>query len=186
MNPQNKDNFPVVLKEVLPFSLFHTVFCEMTEGWSLTNFGYADDGTKFWAKNDKYSLVFLEAASIIKLKIQKNLQRDITLCRIHCNAQTQNQVSKFHQDSNFKKVWTFVLFTQWDWNTDWGGEFVCLNPYTKEYNYVPYIPNNGVLIPSHWEHVGRSPVQTQEVRTSIGFSYVIPEYAHQAPFLTIR
>ena len=58
------------------------------------------------------------------------------------------------------------------WNTNWGGEFVCQDPLTKEYKYTPYIPNNGVLIPGHWEHSGTAPLTIAAgLRKSIAFLF---------------
>jgi len=42
-------------------------------------------------------------------------------------------------------IWTFVLFTSPYWNTNWGGEFVISNKDNKDFDYVRYFPNNGVL-----------------------------------------
>ena len=69
-------------------------------------------------------------------------------------------------------MWTFVLFTEENWNTQWGGEFVTQDPVSKEYKYVSYIPNNGTLVPSNWLHYGKSPNSyTDQLRTSVAFSY---------------
>lgn len=168
---------PHLLTEVLPIPLFQAIFDEFEDGWKLNNYANIGDGTKSWGRAEKNLLVFHEAASIVKLKIMKVLRRPVKLCKIHCNAQTQCQGAFFHTDFKNPEIWTFVLFTQRSWNTEWGGEFVCYNPNKEAYDFIPYIPNTGVLIPSCWEHVGRSPIQTQELRTSIAFSYVAIEHA---------
>jgi hypothetical protein len=65
------------------------------------------------------------------------------------------------------------LFTELEWDTQWGGEFVCQHPDTKEYFYTPYIPNTGVLIPSWWQHCGHPPFPcTDKIRTTVAFSYM--------------
>ena len=82
----------------------------------------------------------------------------------------------FHKDFLQPWVWTFVLFTNLEWNQEWGGEFVCYNTNTNKYNHVPYIPNRGVLVPSNWDHYGSSPnALTDNLRTTIGFSYVLSD-----------
>ena len=82
------------------------------------------------------------------------------------------QTQKFHIDFQTNDVWTFVLFTEENWNTQWGGEFVCFDGINKEYKYTPYVPNTGALIPSNWEHYGASPNEcTGNLRTTMAFSY---------------
>ena len=67
---------------------------------------------------------------------------------------------------------TVIVFTEKNWNTQWGGEFVFFDKEIKEYKYTTYIPNRGVLIPANYEHFGASPnVCTDKLRTSIAFSY---------------
>ena len=94
------------------------------------------------------------AATTILLKVKRYLRQDIRLLRIHSGAKYFGCEPAFHTDFKEDYCFTFVLFTNRYWNTNWGGEFIAQNPITNEYNYVPYIPNNGVLVPSNWEHTG--------------------------------
>lgn len=169
-------NYPVVLKNVLPTDKIYNIYKEIEYDWVLKNGSdsnnYYDKVT--WGKtiDDELSISNIEASTYINLKIQKILKTKLRLCKIHINGQTSNQLTNFHIDFDYSDIWTFVLFTSLEWNTSWGGEFVVLNPVTKEYKYIPYVPNTGCLIPSNWLHVGNSPNGfTDKLRTSIAFSY---------------
>ena len=171
--------------EVLPVKNFIAVSDELerNSAWSLINYSYnpkhvnQDSNKLSWGFEYEHDrIAFYDAAIHIKLKIQKYIRNPIQLCKIHVNGQTTNQVAPFHKDFLQPWVWTFVLFTNLKWNTEWGGEFVCYNTNTNKYNYVPYIPNRGVLVPSNWDHYGSSPNSlTDNLRTSIGFSYVLSD-----------
>ena len=171
--------------EVLPVKNFIAVSDELerNSAWSLINYSYnpkhvnQDSNKLSWGFEYEHDrIAFYDAAIHIKLKIQKYIRNPIQLCKIHVNGQTTNQVAPFHTDFSQPWVWTFVLFTNLKWNTEWGGEFVCYNTNTNKYNYVPYIPNRGVLVPSNWDHYGSSPnALTDNLRTSIGFSYVLSD-----------
>jgi hypothetical protein len=77
-----------------------------------------------------------------------------------------------HYDETNPGFTTLVLFTNYNWDTNWGGEFVCYNPIKKRYEYTPYVPNTAVVIPSSWEHKGSNPNNvTHKLRTSVGFMY---------------
>ena len=171
--------------EVLPVKNFIAVSDELerNSAWSLINYSYnpkhvnQDSNKLSWGFEYEHDrIAFYDAAIHIKLKIQKYIRNPIQLCKIHVNGQTTNQVAPFHKDFLQPWVWTFVLFTNLKWNTEWGGEFVCYNTNTNKSNYVPYIPNRGVLVPSNWDHYGSSPNSlTDNLRTSIGFSYVLSD-----------
>ena len=168
--------------DVLPTNNFIALSDELFSGWSLINYSYnpnhstGDSNRASWGFEHEHDrIAFYDAAIHIKLKIQKYIRNPIQLCKIHVNGQTANQVAPFHTDFP-SWAWTFILFTNLEWNTSWGGEFVCYNPNTKKYNYVPYIPNRGVLVPSNWDHYGSSPnALTDNLRTTIGFSYVLSD-----------
>lgn len=170
---------PLIIKNVLDDRLFLDVNNNLHEHckWQLINNSYNNDDEKSWGVNPVHDhLTFYRASIIIKLKILRYIKKSIRLCKIHCNGQTRGQVSNFHLDFPENDVWTFVLFTEKNWNTQWGGEFVSQHPKTKEYFYTPYIPNTGTLIPSNWHHYGQSPnMSTNKLRTTIAFSYMIPK-----------
>jgi hypothetical protein len=171
-------NYPIIINEVLPKRLFDIISKEIESNWkfgvqSLQN----KFAPKFWSKEETNTLLYFECASYSKLKIQKFLKRDLKLIRINSNAQTSFQSGEFHLDFEDDNFWTFVLFTTPFWNTNWGGELVMRNQITKEYHYAPYFPNRGVLFPSNWPHRGEAPnAFTNELRTSIAFSFCPPEY----------
>jgi hypothetical protein len=175
-------NFPIIIKDVLPIELLVELHLEFSESWGLTNSSYGDDLNSktsknlFWSTAEKNSLHLFDASTVVKLKILRYIKKDIRLIRIMINGQTRGQVSKFHPDYFLDCYYTFILFSSLEWNSNWGGEFVCLDPKTNEYKYVPYVPNTGCLIPSNWEHMGSSPnASTDKMRQSIAFSFCLSE-----------
>lgn len=165
-----------LITDVLPVELFFTLqdnwkYC----GWHLDNKSYEGDSI-CWGLGKNYrndNLSWFKAATIIKLKCQKYIKRPIQLTRIHVNGQTRGQYTSFHVDNGDEKnIWSFILFTESNWDVQWGGEFVCKNPVRNNYEYFTYTPNAGVLIPSYWEHYGQSPNQTTDkLRTTVAFMY---------------
>lgn len=166
-------DYPVLIKDVLPQKWFAILGDEFVSGWRYNNVSQRYEDGIFWGMPDKEnnSIISL-CSSIIKLKIQRHLKRDIRVLNRHINGQTHGQPGSFHHDYPQEYTWTFILFCAPFWNTNWGGEFVCHNPIKNEYKYVPYIPNTGCLIPSQWEHYGSCPNnKCNSLRTSIGFCF---------------
>ena len=169
--------YPIIIKNVLPDSKFYSLRDEFDHiGWKLDNRSYptAQSGDKVsWMLNEpNNTLMMFECALIIKLKIQKYLKEDLVLIKIHSNGSTSAQTQKFHRDFDPPNIWTFILFTEEKWNTQWGGEFVSFDPINSTYKYTPYMPNSGALIPSKWEHYGAAPNEcTGNLRTTMAFSY---------------
>ena len=173
---------PIIIKNVLKNDLFFLLneTLHKHSRWRFNNLSY-DGGTPSWGydRDMDSELIFYKAASIIKLKVQRYIRKNIRLCKIHCNGQTSGQISEFHRDFEYNDAWTFVLFTECDWNTQWGGEFVSQHIDSKEYFYTPYIPNTGALIPAIWDHYGQSPnMNTHNIRTTMAFSYIEENLFH--------
>lgn len=172
-----KIDYPIIIKDVLPNSTFFSLRDEFKHvGWGLYNYSNNADKENeriSWKLNQpNNTLIMYQCASIIKLKLQKYLKQDLIFIRAHSNGATFGQTCRFHIDFNAKNVWTFVLFTEKEWNTQWGGEFITFDPDNQEYKYTPYIPNSGALIPSNWEHYGAAPNDTTDkLRTTVAFSY---------------
>ena len=172
----NNIEFPIVIDNILPTKNFYVLRDEFKYiGWTLKNRSHTDDGYSWgWNKNLNRAnlLCICDAAGIIKLKIQKYIRQNLNYVRSHVNGQTSGQGSSFHIDYKASGTYTVVVFTEENWNTQWGGEFVFYDKEKKEYKYTTYIPNRGVLIPANYEHFGASPnVLTDKLRTSIAFSY---------------
>ena len=119
-----------------------------------------------------YNNVLNNFAINIKYKIQQLLfDKPLVLRRINTNIQFFGMESSFHRDNDFSNHWSFVCFVSPNWNSSWGGEFV-VNVKDSEYIHSPYIPNRGVLFPSHFEHMGYSPNRLCNIpRLSIAFVY---------------
>jgi hypothetical protein len=165
------------------------------ERWIMTNGTSEYDRSNNMQSNSKYTnkswliprevlnsnLDCLKAAIIIQYKIKQKIKKDIELIRIHSNGQTREQISEFHGDFTYDGKnsgpspldrLTFILFTEPFWDIEWGGEFIAQNPETLVYYYTSYIPNDGVVVPSHWQHKGCSPnAHTDRLRTTLAFSY---------------
>tara|TARA_Y100000004_G_scaffold88919_1_gene99737 strand:- start:33 stop:611 length:579 start_codon:yes stop_codon:yes gene_type:complete len=172
-----KIEYPIIIKDVLPNSTFFSLRDEFKHvGWGLYNYSKNADRENeriSWKLNQyNNTLIMYQCASIIKLKLQKYLKQDLIFIRAHSNGATFGQTCRFHVDFNEDDIWTFVLFTEKNWNTQWGGEFITLDPDNQEYKYTPYIPNSGALVPSNWEHYGAAPNDTTDkLRTTVAFSY---------------
>ena len=166
--------YPIILSDVLPSQLFFSLRDEFQyTGWGFRNYSDGEGERTSWRINEENDkLIMFQCASVIKLKIQKYLRQDLIFIKAHSNGSTFGQTCKFHIDFKEHNVWTFVLFTEKDWNVQWGGEFVAFNPATREYKYVTYMPNCGALIPSNWDHYGAAPNEmTDQLRTTMAFSY---------------
>ena len=156
--------------EVLPVKNFIALSDELYSGWSLINYSNTANKLSWGFEYEHDRIAFYDAAIHIKLKIQKYIRNPIQLCKIHVNGQTANQVAPFHTDFP-SWAWTFILFTNLEWNTSWGGEFV-IQDKDGDYFYYPYIPNNAILFPGNLEHMGHAPnVLAREPRLTIAFSY---------------
>jgi len=169
--------FPIEFYDVLSDDLFEAVVDELdADIWGLNNASEMGLERSWGLKHIHDKLLFFNVASYIKLKILKHIKEKLHLVKIHANGQTALQKGGFHHDFSQEYVWTFVLFTNDNWDIQWGGEFVCVDPETGQYYYTPYLPNCGVLIPSHWKHYGASPNNfTDELRTTLAFCYCVTD-----------
>ena len=119
------------------------------------------------------NMTLLSQSPKIKLLIKKIIQPsfDITLTRINTNIQFAGQESTFHTDGGPDWCWSAVLCSSLNWNTQWGGEFVCLSN-EGEYVYAPYIPGNLIIFDSTQDHRGTCPnFSTKQFRTSVAWTY---------------
>ena len=113
---------------------------------------------------------FLSVSTRLKLIAEHTLHKKLDLVRINSNIQLAGQNTSFHKDG-VEGTWTFVLFTQFEWNSEWGGEFIC--SIGGKYFYVPYIPNTGCLFASHNDHRGSLPsLDCTNIRTSLACSFL--------------
>lgn len=166
------------LYDALPAEIFMRLNRDLQYGWENNNFsnGANNDDYNSWTKLEENVvdvLTYISVGSYIKYKIKKYLRpSDLDLSRVHINGQTNGQPSLFHKDDKIDGTYTFILFTESHWDTNWGGEFVVYNPLKSKYEYYPYIPNSGILTDSTWEHRGNCPNNiTYKLRTSVAFLY---------------
>ena len=173
-------HYPIKFENVLPYWLFRSLQDEYYfNGWIFNNVSnvpeeYSGSQRKSWSMNHQPNnqLIFYEIATHVKYKIKKKIQKDISFIRAHTNGYVYGQTGGFHKDFVIDNVWTFVLFTSPNWDTQWGGEFVCYDRENDEYHYVPYIPNSGALIPSNWENYGSAPNElANSLRTTLALSF---------------
>ena len=171
-------NFPISFKNVLNTNDFIYLQDDLKE-WHLNNFSNQgrnghDYSKSFFGQVDRENLMhFWKASTTISLKVKATLKKKLHIIRLHSGGKLFGTSPNFHFDYTEQYgCYTFVLFTNMNWNTNWGGEFIAQDPETSEYKYVPYIPNNGVLIPSHWQHTGSPPLSNEAgMRTSVAFMY---------------
>lgn len=168
--------FPITYKNVLQPDHLVTLYKGLDEHWSYTNVSANAEAGRFFTHRERNLPEFMDVGTRIKLKVLRDLKRPIKLCRIQVNGQSFGSGSAFHQDYLEPDTWTVILFTTPVWDSEWGAEFVCIDPETREYKYVPYIPNTATIIPSNWYHKGTSPqMKTPFLRTSLAFTYVAEE-----------
>ena len=165
----------VILKDVLPADKFLRLHKDLQEGWVFGNNSNDTDTYESWSKtydNVSDPLIYMDIATYIDYKVRRLVKSKLYFYRAHINGQTSDQPSLMHTDHTADGFYTAVLFTRPDWDTNWGGDFVCYNPIKERYEYAPYIPNTAVVIPSTWEHKGSNPNNTtHELRTSVAFMY---------------
>lgn len=169
-------DYPLVLENVLPGNLFVSIQDDL-KYWENINKSYKnsdnDTSDTFLGRENIDELVFREAQTIIKYKLQKHFEYHLESDRVMLNAAFPNtKGSAFHRDDTEECYLTFVLYSNLNWNTQWGGETIMYNG--ESYEYVPYIPNTGCAFPAHWEHYGASPnAHTSSLRTSIAFMFKV-------------
>lgn len=127
------------------------------------------------------NLKLLSYVPKIKIAIQKAIKPPfrVDFTRCNTNIQFKYQDSSFHNDGyeyddtndNRQWSWTFLLFANDDWNTQWGGEF-CYQGMDGQYRYVPYIPGQSVLFNGWLEHKGNAPnTMADRVRASVAWTF---------------
>lgn len=166
-------SFPVVFVNALPTSVFNSLNHHLNwEGWLRINADYDPNTGVSWTMHDLEFPLFYKVASYIKLRLQKVVRTDLSIVKIHVNGQTMGQLSSFHKDSLWDNVWTVVLFTTDNWNTNHGGEFTLFNPEIGTYQSVSYVPNTAVAFPANWDHKGACPLVPQAgMRTSLAITF---------------
>ena len=169
-------NYPIIFKNVLPVKDFISMQDELKD-WVFSNRSDSeteDQSKVFFGQQDRRSkMTFCQASTTISLKIKRYLKEDLKLIRLHSGGKLFGTRPEFHKDyKELDKCYTFILFANTNWNTNWGGEFIAQEPESSEYKYVSYIPNNGVLIPSHWQHTGSPPLTPEAgIRKTVAFMY---------------
>lgn len=115
------------------------------------------------------NLNLIRIGEIIKYTVQKILRKNVYLNRVNTNIQFPLQEATLHQDGG-QNSWSVVLFVCSMWDPEWGGDFVCLE--NQRHVYVPYKPNNAVLINGFLVHRGAAPNYFAPMeRVSIAWTY---------------
>lgn len=165
---------PIEFANVLPEELHSDLYMHLyKKGWRLKNRSHSKS-KRFWTQYQADNPDFKKASKIVLDKIKEHTNRNIKCVRIHCNGQTAGQDGTAHTDFVDDEVWTFIYFSNLNWDVRMGGGFNVLNPKLQQHQYYHYAPNYGVLIKSNWPHWGDCPnFHTDELRTSIAFSYTV-------------
>ena len=168
--------YPIIIPDALSDADFLAVNEELKGGWDLSNSSKMS-GSPFWGNTTANLLPLQNVWVNYSFKVRKHLQCPLRLYRVHLNGQTMGQLSQFHQDLADERTWTCLVFTQFNWNQEWGGEFVLFDPHKRQYRYAPYIPNTGVVFPANWDHKGNPPLCTEApLRTSVAFTVYDTDY----------
>ena len=89
-------------------------------------------------------------------QIEKRIGKDFSINRVYANGQTFGLDGEFHIDDKDENAYTFLYYANKEWDLAWGGETIIIDPEGK-INTVYPSPNLGVVFPSNWLHVGKSP-----------------------------
>jgi len=180
--------FPYVFEEALPINMFVGLYDDLdpkrNNDWRLCNISNPHNKTSHtsWQVNDcRQRLAYTKVGSYLKYQVDKyyhsvfpDRHPRFSLVRTYTNGQTFGQLSEFHVDYFDDTYYTVILFTNLEWDTNWGGEFTVRDSQGK-YHLFPYIPNQAVLVPSNWSHNGSAPnSKTDALRTTLALSYWDP------------
>lgn len=121
--------------------------------WEFWHKSNTNDTNYFWHMNlEDHSFFTKDLFSKIKNHIGKNFSID----RVYANGQTFGLDGSFHTDSLDPNAYTFLYYPMRQWNVDWNGETIIIDP-NDSVNYCIPIPNSAVCFPANWIHYGRSP-----------------------------
>tara|TARA_Y100000004_G_scaffold178265_1_gene220665 strand:- start:97 stop:657 length:561 start_codon:yes stop_codon:yes gene_type:complete len=114
----------------------------------------------------------IKLGTTVHMLCKKILRKNLELVRINSNIQFFGQESNFHVDSSPEmRWWTFVLFANRSWSTEWGGQLV-IQTAASQYIGLPYVPNCGALFDGSVPHKGESPNRfCLSERKSVAFSF---------------
>lgn len=123
----------------------------------------------FWQKQLIYESFFNELFfNKIKLITGMNFEID----RIYANGQTYGQPGVCHIDSEREDAYTFLYYSNFVWEAEWGGDTVFFLENNERY-YAQYIPNSGILFKSNTRHAGLAPERFfTGLRTTIAYKLI--------------
>lgn len=154
-------------------TLSEEVSLEMGYGHSSNN---SADQSLLFGTTDPHRILFYEAASILKLKFQKVIKKDLILVKLRVNGTSGGQEADWHTDTTVKGVWTAVLYTSATWDPMNGGSTIIYNPEQKDYISSVYLPNRAIMFPAYWEHgITTSSVRKNGFRTSLAAMFSEPQ-----------
>jgi len=117
-----------------------------------------------------WSLPLIEVGTYLKLITEHCLHNKYYLGRINTNIQSFGQESTYHVDG-CGSDWTFLVFMNSEWNSEWGGEFSIQMSENDYMGFVP-LPNSGILFKADMEHKGNAPNRLcMSFRYSIAFTF---------------
>ncbi len=173
------------IKDLFKINTFFEVLEELNPRYNYWKFGKREKGKNElagWGALSKYdnlneniyslgpNLKLIDAGVLCKLRVEKILKKTVELVRNNTNIQFPGQEATFHTDGN-DRSWTLLAFMQSDWDTEWGGEFICQTE-NQDYIGIPYMPNHGVLFRGSMLHRGSAPnALCPTFRLSVAFTY---------------
>ena len=132
----------------------------------------------FWvsdlfSKEDPHKPVPTPILDLFEYLIKNVLKKPFHLQQIQINGQSMGQDGTCHMDSQLNsKEYTLMVFINYKWEKEWGGEFQTLKDYdnsSKITNHIEYIPGRIILFDGSIPHRGLSPNIPYVVRKSLVF-----------------
>lgn len=125
------------------------------------------------AKSNEYigdNHLLISIAERVKFTGMRILQTNLKLERVNTNIQFKLNDTVFHEDGP-ENYWTFLIFYNTSWNSDWGGDFI-INYAPAKYRGIPYIPDTGAFFNANMPHRGcAGNTLSEKLRFSIAFTY---------------
>jgi len=153
---------PRVINNLAPEPIHAALWKSCTgKGWYYGNFSVAQPGTvPFW----KLDLDHDPAADALwnhaRARCEGLAGSALRVVRQYANGHTYGQGGRPHQDDTRPGTWTLLYYPMQQWQPEWDGETVWVNPAGELIAAVRPTPNRAVFFDSRILHAGRAPSRT--------------------------
>jgi hypothetical protein len=142
--------------------------------WRLDNianrysFPYKSKGSHLlWGVNFSIDNVPKKIENLYNFLINDVIKQQYKLEAIQINGQSVSQNGTIHVDPGDK---TLMVFFNYKWDKEWGGEFQLLEKSNKDYKIVKnieYVPGRVILFDGNIPHRGLAPTEPYVIRKSL-------------------